>query len=606
MRSPKNMHIIQIDITNACVHECSNCTRFCGHHKKPYFMDLDYVKKAIDSLEGFDGIFGIMGGEPTLHPDFVEITKYVSKKFEERKQKDLQMLHPQKNFIQTIQDLKALYLNPMMKNGNFVFRSSVPGLWSTMGEKYVENFELIQEVYKMQALNDHGNEMYHDPLLVARKDLKIPDAEWEVLRDNCWIQNKWSAVITPKGAFFCEVAGTLDMLFDGPGGWAVEPNWWKREVSEFKEQLQWCEICGAACDTYTRNANEEVDDVSPTVYEMLEKIGSKKLKNGKVHLMEIDDFGTIAESTKASTKRFSPALPYTNSVYDKFNEHKTKLYPRAFEAIVFQKGNLTKEEMTEHKELFLDQFQTTYYIVETEEMKHNFTVPDSEKCKVFALENDADKNKLFSLTATTKRVYTAVFSEQIQPKKTFVFDLQKYVFNPGALLYTNEIQNNEVLQRFVTVSGAGEFCIFSRSSSSLQNLNGNFSSINTIFDMKEIWSKEKIVPFNDELFLEDTFVQIQKDLRYAMYGTGLKAEEDIIAMQKDGATITCVFDSNTEKHGQKFHGMTIQSPEEMMQLKNEFDIIVISSVQYYIEIQDALLEKGFTKGEFLYYKHRAK
>lgn len=37
MRSPADMQIIQIDITNACNQRCSNCTRFCGNHKKPLF-----------------------------------------------------------------------------------------------------------------------------------------------------------------------------------------------------------------------------------------------------------------------------------------------------------------------------------------------------------------------------------------------------------------------------------------------------------------------------------------------------------------------------------------------------------------------------------------
>ena len=39
---------------------------------------------------------------------------------------------------------------------------------------------------------------------------------WKMI-DNCWIQKQWSASITPKGGFFCEVAASLDYLFEGPG-----------------------------------------------------------------------------------------------------------------------------------------------------------------------------------------------------------------------------------------------------------------------------------------------------------------------------------------------------------------------------------------------------
>jgi hypothetical protein len=62
MKSPADMQIIQIDITNACTKKCSNCTRFCGNHRKPFMMDFDTFKRAVDSMEGFPGIVGIMGG----------------------------------------------------------------------------------------------------------------------------------------------------------------------------------------------------------------------------------------------------------------------------------------------------------------------------------------------------------------------------------------------------------------------------------------------------------------------------------------------------------------------------------------------------------------
>ena len=48
---------------------------------KKLFMDLDYIEKAIDSLEGFEGNIGMMGGDPTLHPKFPEICKIYQKKF---------------------------------------------------------------------------------------------------------------------------------------------------------------------------------------------------------------------------------------------------------------------------------------------------------------------------------------------------------------------------------------------------------------------------------------------------------------------------------------------------------------------------------------------
>ena len=52
---------IQIEITNACIYRCANCTRLVGHHKKPYMMDLDYFKVAVDNIAKTPTLIGIMG-----------------------------------------------------------------------------------------------------------------------------------------------------------------------------------------------------------------------------------------------------------------------------------------------------------------------------------------------------------------------------------------------------------------------------------------------------------------------------------------------------------------------------------------------------------------
>jgi hypothetical protein len=281
MRSPKDMRTIQIDITNACVHKCSNCTRFCGHHKKPFFMEWETFKKAVDSLSGFKKRIGIMGGEPTLHPQFERFVRYLGEKHPS-KVKLPAATKPIKNFIKYIRD-RNFYLDETLN------QRKGPGLWTSLCNNYYEYYELIQDVFSYQCINDHQNLSRHQPLLVSRKELGIPDDEWIELRDKCWIQNTWSAAITPKGAFFCEVAGALDMLFDGPGGWRIEPGWWKREPDEFGDQLEWCEICSGALMNYGRLSNEEIDDVSPMMYKKLEEIGSPKLKAGMVNIIDLNN-----------------------------------------------------------------------------------------------------------------------------------------------------------------------------------------------------------------------------------------------------------------------------------------------------------------------------
>ena len=202
MRSPADMEIIQIDITNACNMRCSNCTRFCGNHRGAFFMDFDTFKRAVDSLEYFEGVTGIIGGEPTLHPEFERFALYMQAKYG-KQDADSTILYPQDQFIKEIhqREFGAESLRER-EDGSKYMKNHGAGLWSNMSQGYRRYYELIQDTFPVQYLNDHMNPSFHQPGLFARKDLGIPDEEWIPMRDRCWIQNTWSATITPKGAFF--------------------------------------------------------------------------------------------------------------------------------------------------------------------------------------------------------------------------------------------------------------------------------------------------------------------------------------------------------------------------------------------------------------------
>ncbi len=272
MRSPADMKVIQIDITNACTKRCGNCTRFCGHHVKPFFMTFEQFQTALDSLEGFKGVAGIMGGEPTIHPQFIQFVEHMRDNFG-YDVPEKASLAPTPAFIDHISE-NVFNFNRGENNQR--------GLWTSISSKYADHFELIQDVFGVQCVNDHSNPSSHTTLMVTRKELGIPDDEWFKMRDNCWVQNNWSASITHKGAFFCEVAAAMDATLDGPGGWPVEPGWWKRTPDQFGDQLNWCEMCSACLPVPKRNANDETDDVSPIWAEKLRQIKSPKQRKGLV------------------------------------------------------------------------------------------------------------------------------------------------------------------------------------------------------------------------------------------------------------------------------------------------------------------------------------
>lgn len=584
MKSPEDMKIIQVDITNACMHKCSNCTRFCGHHKKPFYMDFETFKKAIGSLKGFNGTIGIMGGEPTLHPKFEEFVNYINENKYYPKTENM-LIKPTDEFMKTVAKMeqKASFKN----YGNDVERVSVQGfgLWSALSSNYAKHYELIQDTFNYQALNDHTNTMYHSPILVSRKDLGISDEEWIPIRDNCWIQNEWSATITPKGAFFCEIAGALDMLLDGPGGWPIEEGWWKRRPEDFGEQLNWCEICGIAIETFSRDANEEVDDMSKWFYERLSELESPKIKNNKYNVIDIAEDGKISEESKEGAKEVRHSK-YLDNYFTRFNSANNWLSPTEIIGVAIVSENV--EAFVKVLKNNINALEKFIVITSSEEDKAAMekSLPFGDKINYYvenkaiygtmltkALRNlNADKNPFVVLLNTN--------TELIEKGEEA---LKKYVLNPGTILVEDENKNG------VSWFGKNIDVVFSPRALALRKATQpTIARLENVEQLKGLWSSEKTVIFNDENFIYHQY-DIEKDKKYVLYGCGPTAEE--LYPEFDDSQILCVTDSDSEKWGKDFHGHEIINPKKLLELDGKYDKIFITS-KFYYEIKEVLLGMG--------------
>jgi hypothetical protein len=253
MRDIAQNVVIQIEVTNACHLSCQGCTRHVGHHRKPFFMDLETIKRAIDSLDGWGGRIGCMGGEPTLHPEFEQICR--------------------------------------------IFQDMVPierrEFW-TAGFRWGNLKPLIDETFPLRHYNDHvAYDGMHKPLLIAIDEV-VDDPEFRrELIDNCPYQTHWSASITPKGCFPCEIAASMDWLFDGPGGWPIERGWWQKTVADYDWMIErYCGKCSGALPMPARSDGRggrdgaTMDLVSPGNVERLRAIGSKKIARGHYEVFE--------------------------------------------------------------------------------------------------------------------------------------------------------------------------------------------------------------------------------------------------------------------------------------------------------------------------------
>lgn len=237
--------LIQIELTNSCINQCANCTRFVGHHKKPFMMTVPIFIKALESLEGWKGGIGIMGGEPTLHPEFKKILE--------------------------------------------IFRTLVPDkrkreLW-TAGYKWKQYEKDIEETFYngLISFNDHTQTCgKHAPILASVNDLVRCRTERETIIENCWVQPRWSSSITPFGCYFCEIAGAMDIMFTGgKNAWKIEKDWWKRDVKDFeKQKKEICPYCGINIPIGDLNDKATYDIISNNNLERLRRLRSPKIISG--------------------------------------------------------------------------------------------------------------------------------------------------------------------------------------------------------------------------------------------------------------------------------------------------------------------------------------
>jgi len=114
----------------------------------------------------------------------------------------------------------------------------------------------------------HEGHSSHSPLLTAGKDLFDEEEMWDRI-SKCEINHYWSATITQnKGrlrAYFCEVAAAFDLARGTDHGIEPVPGWWRRNISEFEDQVAlFCPGCGVPAKLRGHLDYEETDTYTAT------------------------------------------------------------------------------------------------------------------------------------------------------------------------------------------------------------------------------------------------------------------------------------------------------------------------------------------------------
>jgi hypothetical protein len=194
-------------------------------------------------------VVGMIGGEPLLHPNFVDLCG--------------------------------------------IMRAVIPdkinrGLWTGWKDGVEHHQGIIGKTFGPASnYNYHQPPSVHQPVLVAIEELFPDDPEtmWGLI-NGCWVQRIWSSAITPRGFYFCEVAATLSMVMDGPDGLPVIPGCWEHDLEAYQYQIEWaCPKCGCSAPLPGREDVDGMDDISPGNVARLQN--SPAVKAGKYHLFDV-------------------------------------------------------------------------------------------------------------------------------------------------------------------------------------------------------------------------------------------------------------------------------------------------------------------------------
>jgi len=212
-----NLTRIELDITYECNLKCIHCNRSCTQAPTQTHMSLEqihqFVQESIEMHKNWE-IINVLGGEPTMHPDFNEI----------------------------IQFLLNEYLIPHSPSTTLQITSN------GYGEKVL---------YKLKALPQHPNVVvntnsfktgkeipYFTPFNLAPIDLQgIQETEYH---KGCWVTAYCGIGLNHLGYFACGVAGGIERILKTGQGIKTMA---ELNIQILQKQLQdYCRLCGNFSD----------------------------------------------------------------------------------------------------------------------------------------------------------------------------------------------------------------------------------------------------------------------------------------------------------------------------------------------------------------------
>lgn len=227
--------VLQIKTLNACDLDCVSCSVAVGIAKKlkrQFRMTPDQFRTALRSLKGYQGVIGMFGGNPCIHPNFKELCEIFTEEIPNKQQ-------------------RGLWSNRLFGHGKLC-RETFHGPHSNINvhESKEAWDELVRDWPEATRLRSGlSSPSMHGPIFGSMMDLGIPEAEmWDKV-STCYVNQTWSAEITVVdgvlSGYFCEIAATMaELTGDSSEGVDVVPGWWQKPMRDFKHQVSnYCSKC---------------------------------------------------------------------------------------------------------------------------------------------------------------------------------------------------------------------------------------------------------------------------------------------------------------------------------------------------------------------------
>lgn len=231
----KKNDIIQLIITRSCdIFKCSNCTQLLPFRKDAMHMSLECVEKALILQKGWPGVTACFGGNPSSHPQFIEICELFRKHIPNPRQRGLWTNN-------LLSEEKAQAASATFVDGVSRFNFNLHG-----NDRAVPLFKKYfpkQPLYGLKGPSQHGQILGH------YTDYGLTQEQWVAERERCDINQNWSGAIREVDGqpyvYFCEVAASIDGVRNTNNGLPMVQGWWQLPIGVFDGQIKNC--CDKGC-----------------------------------------------------------------------------------------------------------------------------------------------------------------------------------------------------------------------------------------------------------------------------------------------------------------------------------------------------------------------